>query len=284
MRPVKILMLLTMLSVARGLRASNDSTEVVRPVTSVYYVEAGGSRVADTYLSPVVYSGWHSALGYERYQAMKQNPERLVMSLGGGLNIDRTVNGVGNATIWGAELDLAWSMYYRMRPANGVTIGVGGGPALNAGCLYSTRNGNNPASARGALTLNASGYVTYNFEMGRLPVTLNYSTSIPLAGAFFSPQYGELYYEIYLGNTDGLAHFAWPGNRFRMDNRLTADLHIGSTSLRVGYRLDVCGSAVNNLTTRRLTHSFILGISGEWLSLNTRRSRSNNTKIISALW
>ena len=284
MKNIRNIILFFMLATAIFAKADCDSISVVRPVMAAYTLEAGGARSVDTYLSPLRYSGWHSAVGYERWQAMKQNPEKLVMNLRGSLNFDRITNQVGNASILDGELDLSWSMYCRFSPVTRLSVGVGGGPALNVGCLYSSRNGNNPASARAALTLNASAFVTYSVNLGRLPVTFCYTPSIPVVGAFFSPEYGELYYEIYLGDTDGLVHFAWPGNHFRMDNRLTADIHLGATSLRVGYRLDVFGSAINHLTTRRLTNSFIIGVSGEWLSVNPRRPMSRAAKTISALW
>jgi hypothetical protein len=107
---------------------------------------------------------------------------------------------------------------------------------------------------------------------------------LPVTGAFFSPDYGELYYEIYLGNHSGLAHAAWFGNYFRLDNLLTADLRLGSTNLRLGYRADVMSTKVNNIVTRRVTHSFVIGVSGEWLSLPRSGRISDNAKIISALY
>ena len=284
MNALRKITLALLVTIATLTAVADDNLEVLRPVTSAYTLEVGGARLVDTYLSPVRYKGWHLGLGYERWQAMRHAPERLVMTLRGNLGFDRTQNVVGNSTMLGLNLELGWAMYYKFRPAESLTIGVGGGPELNVGGLYNSRNGNNPVSAKGALTIDASAYAAWNFNLGRLPVTLVYTPSLPLVGAFFSPQYGELYYEMYLGDRSGLVHFAWPGNRFNLDNRLTADLHFGATSLRVGYRLGVFGSYVNNLTTRQLTQSFIVGVSGEWLSLNPRRPLSQKTKTISALW
>ena len=105
-----------------------------------------------------------------------------------------------------------------------------------------------------------------------------------MTGAFFSPDYGELYYEIYLGNRDNLAHAAWFGNYFRLNNLLTADLRLGSTNLRLGYRGDILSTKENNIVTRRITHTLIIGVSGEWLSLPRSGRISSNAKIISSVY
>lgn len=283
-----VLLLIGLMSVlaskAAVVECPDSLSRPLRPVTAAYTLEMGSAHLVDTYLSQIRYNGWHGALGYERWQAMKRNPENLVMRLRVNLNLERATNQVGNATMWGLEADFQWSMMRRLRVAQGLTLGIGGGVSLDAGALYSKRNGNNPVSAKGALTLDLSGYGAYNFKIGRLPVTLCNTVDIPLAGAFFAPDYGELYYEIYLGDTSGLAHFAWPGNRFKLDDRLTADIHFGATSLRVGYHFGLFTSSINHITTRIITHSATVGISGEWISLDRHRSLRPATRIISALF
>ncbi|MDE6130631.1 MAG: hypothetical protein K2F74_03465, partial [Muribaculaceae bacterium] len=62
---------------------------VERPVTSVYTIEAGRSHICDTYLTPLKYDGWQTALSYERWQAMRFNPEKWVMNRRGRLSLDR---------------------------------------------------------------------------------------------------------------------------------------------------------------------------------------------------
>ena len=263
---------------------AGDSISVIRPVLSAYTVEAGSSHLADTYLTPLKYTGWHAALDYERYQAMRFDPERWVMCLHGNLGIDRAANQARNATMWSLMLSADWGMMRKFRPVDNLTLAVGGSTVIDLGCLYNSRNGNNPASAKAAWTVNLTGYAAYKLRIGRLPVTLMYRPTLPVTGVFFSPDYGELYYEIYLGDHGGLVHGAWWGNYFSLDNRVTADLHLGATSLRVGYRGKVFSSKVNDITTNIFTHSFILGVSGEWMSLNPRRPASRDARIINAIY
>lgn len=256
----------------------------LRPVMAAYMLEEGGASLTDTYLTPLTYDGWNVALRYERMQAMKFNPERWVMRLTAGLEVDRTENPARNATMWYWGIDLSWGMMHRWTLPYGITVAGGGSTSLDMGCLYNSRNGNNPASAKAAWTVNLTGYASWNFNLWKLPVTLRYQPTIPVTGVFFSPDYGELYYEIYLGNHSGLAHAAWWGNYFMMENLLTADMHFGNTSLRVGYRGRILSTCVNDITTRMITNSFVLGVSGEWISVSPRKGINPDARIISSLY
>lgn len=264
--------------------APADTIPPLRPVTSAYMLEIGSSSVADSYLSPITFRGWSAAFAYERMQAMKFDPDNWVMQLNTRVELDRGRNRADNATTWRIDGSFSWGMLHRWRPLPGLTVAAGASTGIDVGCLYNNRNGNNPASAKLAWTVNATAYAAYNLNVFHIPVTLRYQPTLPLAGIFFSPEYDELYYEIYLGNHDGLVHFAWPGNRFAMTNLLTADIHFGATSLRLGYRGYTFSSKANNLVTNIHTHSFVIGISGEWLSLSRRHDLSRDARIISALY
>lgn len=287
LKPLLLTLLLSALSIGLS-HAQTDSIPPLRPVFAAYTAEIGSAHLADTYLTPLKYTGWHAGLDYNRYQAMKFNPSRWTMQLHANLSIDRTDNPARNATMWSAMLTLEWGMIHRWRPVTSIpslTLALGGSTGIQAGCLYNDRNGNNPASAKGAWTINLTGYAAYDMNIGRLPVTFMYQPTLPVTGIFFAPDYGELYYEIYLGNRSGLVHGAWWGNYFRLDNLLTADLHFGSTSLRVGYKANIFSSKINHTVTHIYDHAFVIGISGEWLSFDPRRHRdTSKAKVISPIF
>lgn len=262
--------------------SAQDAVDTVRPVYSVFTLQAGSSHLADTYLTPLKYSGWQTALGYERLQAMKFSPEKWVMRLKADLQLDRTMNPVRNATMWYGGLEASWGMTRRFRITERLTVGAGATTAIQLGCLLNSRNGNNPASAKADWTIGANGFASWTGRLGRLHYTLRDDLFLPVAGIFFAPQYGELYYEIWLGNRSGLVHPAWWGNYFRVNNTLTADLHLGATTLRVGYGFDMNTSRVNHITSRRFRHSFILGIASEIITLSRSRGLSPAARIISA--
>lgn len=262
--------------------ARNDS--IVRPVLSQYMFELGSAHLADTYLTPLRYSGWRAALSYGRMQAMRFSPDRWVMSLDGRLSLDRTVNPAGNAAMWAIDFRPSWSMMRRFTLPAGFTLSAGGKVELGLGALYLARNGNNPVAAQASLTVGATALAAWNGRVGRLPLTLSCRPSLPLTGVFFSPDYDELYYEIWLGNHSGLCHAAWLGNYFRFDNLLAADLHFGATTLRLGYRAEVFSSKVSGIVSRRVTHTFVIGVCTEWLSLRAGARRTPDARIVSALY
>lgn len=261
-----------------------DTAAVVRPVLSAYTIEAGSAHQCDTYLTPLHYSGWQGALGYERMQAMRRNPQRLIMALGGRLALSRTLNPAGTAAMWSVSLRPSWSMMWRWRMPAGLTLAAGGCVSAELGALSLMRNSNNPVAVRASLTVGVTGMAAWNGSLGRLPVTLIYRPAMPLAGAFFSPDYDELYYEIWLGNRAGLCHAAWPGSYFRLDNLLAADIHLGSSTLRVGYACDIFSSKGAGIVSRQITHSLVIGVTTEWISLGARSARTPDARVISALY
>lgn len=280
-----ILFILSLAVVGFGIRAGEkiDSVKPLRPVTAAYTFEIGSSKITDTYLTPLRYTGWTVGFQYERMQAMKFNPDKWVMRLTAGIELDKTENPARNASMWYLGVDFSWGMTHRWKLPQNIAVAVGGSTSVDLGCLYSSRNGNNPASAKAAWTVNLTGYATWNVKLWNLPITLRYQPTIPVTGVFFSPDYGELYYEIYLGNEEGLAHVAWWGNYFVMENLLTADLHLSDTCLRIGYRNNVLSTEVNNITSQMVTHNFVLGLSGEWLNISSRKG-IRDARIISALY
>ncbi len=270
---------------AVGNASEPTGDEVLRPVAASYTFQVGGAHITDTYLSPLKYSGTSLKLGYERLQAMKFDPERWVMQMLGGVTVYRTHNPAGNATMWYWGVDYSWAMMRRWMMSDGLYVGAGGAAALDLGCVYAPRNGNNPAAAKASVLAGITGYAAWNLKIASLPVTLRYQPTLPVVGAFFSPEYGELYYEIYLGNRSGLAHCAWIGNYFSFKNLLTVDLHFGATALRIGYAGDILSTRINNLTTNLYSHRVVIGVSGEWLSIDRRKaSLLGKARIISAIY
>lgn len=261
--------------------AQNDSA-TVRPVTSSYTIGVGSAHQANTYLTPLKYDGIGISLNYERWQAMRFNPRRWVMRLAFGVDLDRTENPARNATMWYGGIDASWAMMRRWEMYPRLTVGIGPGTSLNLGCLYNARNGNNPAAAKVAWMVGGEAFATYKLKVGSIPVTLGYEARVPLTGAFFSPEYGELYYEIYLGDHGSLANWGWWGNYFTLNHQLTADLHFGATALRLGFKMDYESTSVNHIVTRNTRYMAVVGISGEWISLNPRRPLPANINILSA--
>ena len=268
--------------------AQTDTTkmEIVRPVVSAYTLETGSSHITDTYLSPLKYTGLSAAIGYERCQAMKFCPEKWVMQLRLTAGMDYTDNPAKNVNIMGFGLSSTWGMIRKFRNVwqEGLHIYAGGSTSLNLGALYSTRNGNNPVSAKASWTVNATAMATFALKIKSLPITLRYQPTIPICGIFFSPEYDQLYYEIYKGNTSRIVNFAQPFSYFYMDNLLTADLRLGGTTLRLGYHGTILSTEVHHIVCNMSSHNFLIGIANEWVTLSPHKKISDSAKVISSIY
>lgn len=268
----------------QGKLHAEELSTTVRPVTSLFEFGYGSSHLADTYLSPLKYDGWQLSVGYRRYQAMKFNPRNWLMALNVEGRFDRVLSPKRNGVMYYGGIEASWSMLRRYAVDGKLSFGVGGSPQLDLGCFLNQRNGNNPASAKASIMLAADGFVNYALQIGHLDMMLRNELSLPVVGAFFSPAYGELYYEIWLGNHGGLAHPAWWGNYFKLRNQLNCDMMFGSTLIRVGYRFDMMTSRVNYLTTRKFAHSAVFGIGGNWLSVPNAKKISPSAKVVMATY
>lgn len=253
-----------------------NAQETLRPVATTWSLGIGSSHVADTYLSPLKYSGWSTAVDYNRMKVLRwADTDSWISRLNLSIDLDRALNPSGNSTMWGILLQGSWGAMKRWRMPHNIYVAIGPALSLETGCLYNARNGNNPASAKAALTADAIGFIAWSSTIRKLPFTLSYQPSMPIIGAFFSPRYDELYYEIYLGNHSGLAHTAWWGTRFKLDNLLALDLHLGDSSLRLGYDLSWMSSHINCLTTRMITHRLVIGVTCDWLPARKVSSKFN---------
>ena len=266
-----------------------DSAEVriERPTISSFSAEVGSASILDTYLTPIRYHGINTRLSYEGLRAMGFNPERWIMQGAAAIEYANVQNAPGNHTMHSLMIDGKWGMMHRWRDVltPKLTLLLGAGTQLRGGVIYNAYNSNNPVSAKIRWSINLSAMATYSLRLWRLPVTLRYQATLPAIGAFFSLDYGEAFYELYLGNTKGIVNVGWWGNRFDMENLVTADLHFGKSVLRLGYRNLIETSWIHNLNTQIFTHGFVIGISGEWLKLTPgKKTLSERTKIISAMY
>ncbi len=261
---------------------AQEADKPLRPVSSTYAVEIGTARLADTYLTPMHYTGTHTGICYSRLQAMRFDPERWVMQLRLGGIFDFTKNPARNITLYNFGIETSWGMMRRWSLPAGFSAGIGPALDVTAGVLSIARSRNNPASARAAVTIDASGFAQWRGKLLGIPLTARYSAMLPVGGVFFSPDYGELYYQIYLGDRSGLVHGAWWGSYFSIDNLATVDLHFGATSLRLGYHNRVLSTKASNIVTRNVTHAFTIGVTTDWISLRPGSDSVEAARMISA--
>lgn len=260
---------------------AQENAKSSRPVTGYYNMEIGGTSVKATYLSPLNYKGTQLSVSGNWSKAMPFNPENAVMQFDLKADFSNLLNPAQTARMVGLNGAFNWTMSWRKRLKNDFQITVGGGLDLSGGAYYLLRNSNNPVQAMANLSLTLAASVSRHFKIGRLPVLLADRVNLPSLGVFFCPEYGETYYEIYLGNHKGLAHAGWWENNFRLDNLLSFTLDFGRTSMMVGYRLNVTTQWANNLNTKIITNSFVIGVIPEGIGLKRHKTATSKETIYS---
>lgn len=234
--------------------------DMPRPVTGLYSLAIGGTSVKSTYLSPLTYHGTQLEVLGIWGKAMPFNPESAIMNFELNGAFCNLLNPAGTARMVGLTADFSWILEWRKRLRNNFQVTAGGGAGISGGAYYLLRNSNNPVQVLADFSLILSASASWHFKIGKLPVLISDRIKIPSLGVFFCPEYGETYYEIYLGNHKGLAHAGWWGNNFRLNNFLGVTLDFGRTAMEVGYRLEVYNQWANHLNTNIVTNSFVIGV------------------------
>ncbi|MCH5240355.1 MAG: DUF3316 domain-containing protein [Muribaculaceae bacterium] len=245
-----------------------------RPVTGYYSLEMGRTTVRASYLSPLTYSGTSYGISGNWSKALPFCPENAIMNFDGSGAMSSLLNPAKTAQMIGLIGEFSWSMEWRKRLNHNFQVTAGGGPSISGGAYYLIRNSNNPVEILANFSLQINASASKHFKIGRLPLLVTDRIRIPFIGVFFSPGYGETYYEIYLGNHKGLAHAGWWGNNFRLDNLLSVTLDFGRTAMEIGYHLNVYNQWANNLNTTIISNAFVIGVIPHGIGLK-KRSRAN---------
>ena len=250
-----------------------DSPGESRPVTGTYSIEIGRRNVLASYLSPLHYTGKTYGASGSWSKAMPFAPEKAIMHFDAGFYFSSLLNPAQTASMVGLQGSFNWGMSWRRHLPSDFQLTLGGTVGMQGGAYYLLRNGNNPVEAIADFNLAARASLSRPIKIGRLPILLRDEVSLPSLSVFFSPEYGETYYEIYLGNHKGLVHAGWWGNNFRIDNLLSATLDFGRTAMTVGYRFNAYTQWACNLNTKIMTHTFVIGVVPGGIGLKKRRAK-----------
>lgn len=220
----------------------------------------GYTNKLDTYLSPQEYTGIEMRMAREHSRMTSLFNRRVSMQniLQGNIASTKSPSHDGNTLSGMAEWNFAW--HYHWKISERLTLKAGPGTEILGGFIYNMRNGNNPAQARLSWDVFASSMAQYVMPIFKKNIIIRYQMNIPIAGIMFSPNYGQSYYEIFtLGNSDHNVCFTHPFQAFCMDQFISADIPIGSHTLRTGYLCSIRQSQVNHLKSHDWSHLFMLG-------------------------
>ena len=252
-----IVLAFAMLCPASTLRAqiAGDSIR-----THSFMLGVGSSHQLDTYLSPLNYTGYQISLIRETLRMTRMADRRVsFQSLWQG-TFSNTRNISGTATDWGGHIGYDALWHYNWTPLQGLRLMAGGAVGADAGFLYNSHGGNNPAQGRMCVDISASVMAIYSFRLWGRGVGLRYQANMPLAGVMFSPQFGQSYYEISKGGAGGNVCFTHPVNAFSLWQQLTVDIPLSKyVAIRAGYLCDIRQSHVNGIKMHDRSHSFMIG-------------------------
>lgn len=234
----------------------------------------GHSNIYDTYLSPQEYTGVEFRTSRESMRMSRHFQGNVSIQSYFQALLSYTSNKSDNNNAITALFNWNYGYHYNFRPAHNLKLLVGGVSDFNAGLIYNLRNANNPASAKAYINLAASGMLIWDFRIKKQPITLRYQVNVPLGGVFFSPNYGQSYYEVFtLGNYSGVFKLTSLHNQPSMRHFLSFDIPFAYNKFRFSYICDIQQSKVNQLRTHIYGHAFMVGFVKEFYRIRKKKNR-----------
>jgi len=221
----------------------------------------GHTSLFDDYLSPNAYRGTNITFisNTQRFAVSKKRKAYTDNYIKVDLSDLTDKSGRGSELEFAFDLDFSYKWLLHDSPR--FSLLAGGDLFFKLGAVYNLRNGNNPAQAKADISLGASTQAIYRFRIKSFPMALRCNVAMPLLGSDFSPEYGQLYYEmVEYGELSDCFFFSWPANTNRIMTGLWLDVPVRSMQFRVGYTSEYYGYKVNNLTYRNMDHVFVLGV------------------------
>lgn len=259
------------------LRAQMDSVvQAPRSVNEATMISLGSRYVKNTYLSDVGYDGTGIGVTNER---MRLIGDRWSQRRTFRIDLSAIRNPAGTSSGYAGFIDYSYARHRRFETSlDGLRLLVGGTGRYLLGTAYRSQGGNNPAALHVEGDLGLSAAILYSFDLGRrrYPVTVRWQADLPLVGVFFSPNYGQSYYEIFtLGHRAGTLRLGSLHNRFALRSLLTADMPVGPWTMRIGYEADVYQSHTNGIRTHYFGSSMLIGVAKEFIPFSGKRVRQN---------
>lgn len=237
-----------------------EPVDPTRFTTRATLYGAGFTNVFDTYLSPQEYRGVEFRVSRESMRMTRWMDGNLSLQALFQANVGYTHNKVDNNKTFAGLANWNYGLHYNFRLTDNFRLLAGGVGDFNGGFVWNLRNGNNPASARAYVNLDASGMAIWDLRIKGRPITLRYQANLPLMGIMFSPHYGQSYYEIFsLGNAGGVVKFTSLHNQPSLRQMLTVDFPVGQVKMRLAYVCDIQQSNLNDIKTHTYSHVFMVG-------------------------
>ena len=262
-------LLLATSSVKAGVKAIGDDTAPESSAPRYNYsltnravtLSMGSWRAYDSYLSPLLYKGSGLKLMDERLKMMTKNYDKLSRYSETNLSFSSLWNPAETASMMYFTVEGVTGAHYHLRPAKNFNVLVGSLINLELGARYNSVNQNNPISMVFDANMWASAMCYYHIHLKNRTLTFRDHFSLPFVGVMFSPNYKQTYYEIFsLGNYDGVFPVTSFGTRWQWRNKFSFDLPANFCTFRFGVLAERAVTEVNNLETRTMNVSAMLGV------------------------
>jgi len=234
-------------------------------------VGVGTSHVYDSYLSPLKYSGTNVGLVYEQMRMIGMGNGNLSVQHQFFINYSYTENSTQTASDQTGWFEYNFGLPYRFNLTDNLQLFAGPQAGVMLGFIYNSRNGNNPASAKVNADVGLSGIAAYKLMIKSQPIRFRYQLNLPVIGGLYSPQYGESYYEIGMGNSEKLFYFSSFHNYFAFKNMLSVELPLNWITIRAALVNSFYQTKVNDLVTQSRSNTFYVGISKNFYVVSGRK-------------
>lgn len=264
-----LIYLLLFLLTALPMRSQED-----KPIALTYQsslVGLGTGRVYDSYLSPLKYRGLNIGLLYEQMRMLGWKNGNFSSQHQFFIDYSYTENQTKTASNQTGLIEYNYTMPYRFNLNENFQMFAGPQAGVLLGFIYNSRNGNNPASAKINANIGLSGIAAYKLLIKSQPVRFRYQFSLPVVGSIYSPQFGESYYEIGLGNSDQLFYLSSFHNHLAFKNILSIEVPLNWLTVRVALVNSFYQTKINDLTTQSRFNIFYLGFSKNFYVVNGRQ-------------
>lgn len=241
---------------------TNDAVLSAKTITNQKMVGVGYNALQDTYLSPEHYSGVELRyLSHTLRQKDSSRVSRLIINEGyiSQCGTRSTSNNV-LAAAYHFQYGALWQVLQSGVGQKGcLTLRAGGQAEALGGVIYNTRNSNNPAQMRALIDVGPVAMAS--LQLSRR-ITVDYEASCPLFGLTFSPNYTQLYYEIFsLGHYDHNIVPTTIVSTPSLRHQLSATFRFPRLSVTVGYLGDYRQQQVNDLKQHCYSSVFMIGLS-----------------------
>jgi len=243
-------------------------------------IGSGLSSAYDSYISPLKYSGWSVGLTGEQMKTSRLLKGRLSTQELFYMEYAKLNNSSKSSNIHSGCLEYNYGLYYRFNTIPKLQLWGGVQANALAGVVYNPRNSNNPANAKANLNINGSGMAAYRFHIKKQAIQLRYQVDLPFLGALFSPEFGQSYYEISLGDGSKIIHFAAWHNRFVLRNVLSVELPLNFCTLRLSAMSWLYETRVNELDTQLISNSIYVGISKYFYTVPGTKTDKNKYRYV----